>query len=109
MDELALVSRGNVKLLTIPVASRHFNSLRVWYRYVWCLDTLISIPFDCCRYYVQPQWVFDCVNARRLLPLGDYFPGVDLPPHLSPFVDDNTGDYVPPERRRMLEGILQFQ
>ncbi|XP_041456155.1 pescadillo-like [Lytechinus variegatus] len=50
------------------------------------------------RYYIQPQWVFDCVNARRLVPLEDYFPGVSLPPHLSPFVEEKEGSYRPPER-----------
>lgn len=33
----------------------------------------------------------------------DYFPGVELPPHLSPFVEEQEGDYVPPERQAMLE------
>lgn len=55
------------------------------------------------RYYVQPQWVFDCVNYRKLLPVEDYFPGVELPPHLSPFVKEEEGDYIPPERQAMLE------
>ena len=55
------------------------------------------------RYYVQPQWVFDCVNHRKLLPVEDYFPAVELPPHLSPFVQEEEGDYIPPERRAMLE------
>jgi len=53
------------------------------------------------RYYVQPQWVFDCVNAKRLLPVEKYFPGVQLPPHLSPFVEEAAGEYVPPEKMQL--------
>lgn len=47
--------------------------------------------------------MFDCVNYRKILPVEDYFPGVELPPHLSPFVKEEEGDYVPPERQAMLE------
>uniref|UniRef100_A0AAY5KZU3 Pescadillo homolog n=1 Tax=Esox lucius TaxID=8010 RepID=A0AAY5KZU3_ESOLU len=54
------------------------------------------------RYYIQPQWVFDTVNAKMLLPVEDYFIGVTLPPHLSPFVEEKDGDYVPPEKLKLM-------
>lgn len=54
------------------------------------------------RFYIQPQWVFDCVNAKILLPVEDYFMGVTLPPHLSPFVEEREGDYVPPEKLKIM-------
>ena len=56
------------------------------------------------RFYIQPQWVFDCVNARRLLPMEPYFPGKMLPPHVSPFIEESEPNktaarYVPLESR----------
>nr|CAG4650945.1 EOG090X05E6 [Simocephalus serrulatus]SVE94210.1 EOG090X05E6 [Simocephalus serrulatus] len=54
------------------------------------------------RYYIQPQWLFDCINFRRLLPVEDYFIGATLPPHISPFVTERLGDYIPPERQMLL-------
>ncbi|XP_042480753.1 pescadillo homolog [Macadamia integrifolia] len=47
------------------------------------------------REYVQPQWVYDCVNARIILPTDDYLVGRVPPPHLSPFVENEAQGYVP--------------
>lgn len=38
------------------------------------------------RVYIQPQWVFDCVNAGKILDPTLYRIGATLPPHMSPFV-----------------------
>ncbi|CDU23326.1 related to NOP7-component of several different pre-ribosomal particles [Sporisorium scitamineum] len=58
------------------------------------------------RVFVQPQYIVDCANARKLLPAAPYGPGQTLPPHLSPFVDDaevaRRGGYVPEEAREQL-------
>ncbi|XP_051137124.1 pescadillo homolog [Andrographis paniculata] len=47
------------------------------------------------REYVQPQWVYDCVNARIILPTVKYIVGCVCPPHLSPFVDNEAEGHVP--------------
>ncbi|KAK2736244.1 mRNA-binding ribosome synthesis protein nop7 [Myotisia sp. PD_48] len=47
------------------------------------------------RIYVQPQWVWDCINEGKLLRPDLYAPGATLPPHLSPWVKPSTGEYDP--------------
>jgi len=47
------------------------------------------------RIYVQPQWVWDCINQFRLLRPDLYAPGATLPPHLSPWVKSKPGAYDP--------------
>ena len=56
------------------------------------------------REYIQPQWIFDCVNENYLLPCGEYAIGQTLPPHLSPYVDEQEEGYVT-ERRKQIEAI----
>jgi len=55
------------------------------------------------RYYIVPQWVFDSVNSRSLLPVENYFQGAILPPHVSPFATEREGDYVPIEKKQLLD------
>ncbi|KAL8567297.1 hypothetical protein ACOMHN_023340 [Nucella lapillus] len=64
---------------------------------------LMSQHFNRC--YVQPQWVVDSVNAGRRVAVRDYVVGAALPPHLSPFLQEDQGEYVPPEKQRMIRNL----
>ncbi|KAL8685105.1 MAG: hypothetical protein Q9224_005963, partial [Gallowayella concinna] len=47
------------------------------------------------RTYIQPQWIWDCVNQGKLLRPDLYAPGATLPPHLSPWVKPSKNSYDP--------------
>ncbi|KAI4120910.1 MAG: hypothetical protein LQ338_006683 [Usnochroma carphineum] len=47
------------------------------------------------RTYIQPQWVWDCINQGKLLRPDQYAPGATLPPHLSPWVKPTKTAYNP--------------
>ncbi|KAI8955558.1 Pescadillo N-terminus-domain-containing protein [Xylaria longipes] len=47
------------------------------------------------RIYIQPQWVWDSINDEELKRPDEYAPGAQLPPHLSPFVQNTQGAYDP--------------
>jgi pescadillo protein len=47
------------------------------------------------RIYVQPQWVWDCINQGKLIRPDLYAPGASLPPHLSPWAKPTAGTYDP--------------
>jgi pescadillo protein len=53
----------------------------------------VSLPKS--REFVQPQWILDCANFTFLLPISRYAAGSELPPHLSPWVDDEEEGYKP--------------
>lgn len=58
------------------------------------------------RTYIQPQWVWDCINQGKLLRPDIYAPGAELPPHLSPWMKPKKGEYDPnlPLHEQELEG-----
>ncbi|GKT22994.1 Pescadillo like protein, partial [Aduncisulcus paluster] len=59
--------------------------------------------------YIQPQWVFDCFNFGTLLPCPEYFVGESCPPHLSPFVKYEDGDYIPERMKEILKCVREYR
>ncbi|CAD2091208.1 pescadillo homolog, putative [Plasmodium vinckei lentum] len=42
------------------------------------------------RSFIQPQYIFDCLNTNKILSCEDYNINKTLPVHLSPFIDDDN-------------------
>jgi len=57
------------------------------------LSSYDSLPKS--REFVQPQWILDCTNFMFVLPIDKYGVGKPLPPHLSPWVDNDEEGYKP--------------
>jgi pescadillo protein len=57
------------------------------------------ITFEENKEYVQPQWIFDCINNKKLLPVSEYRPGKKLPPHVSPFYEYSEDGEIKPKMK----------
>jgi pescadillo protein len=55
------------------------------------------ITFEENKEYVQPQWILDCINGKKLLPVAEYRPGRKLPPHVSPFYEYSEDGEIKPK------------
>ena len=71
--------------------------------HVFDRPSIQSLPY---RSYIQPQWVYDSINAGILLPTDDYAIDATLPPHLSPFVDYEKEGYMP-KRAEEIKAIVE--
>ncbi|RCK66793.1 Pescadillo [Candida viswanathii] len=84
---------------TDPEAYKQLNLSNITHQIVDRPKILLKVPG---RTYVQPQWVFDCINKQELVNVNDYAIGETLPPHLSPWGD--AGGYDPNKVVEKAEG-----
>ena len=66
-----------------------------------------SMNLHASRSYVQPQWVFDCLNAGKVLAENEYMPGKKLPSHLSPFKPYEDDEDDPASEQEIEENITK--
>lgn len=56
-----------------------------------------QIKMQNCEYkrnVIKPQYIFDCLNKTTIIPPEDYFLNKELPPHTSPFIEDDNFKHV---------------
>lgn len=82
-----------------PEAFKQLNLSNITHQIVDRPKILQKVPG---RTYIQPQWVFDCINKQELVNVNDYAIGETLPPHLSPWGD--AGGYDPSKVIKKAEG-----
>ena len=70
----------------------------------------LNVPNMKTKEYVQPQWVYDSVNFNKLLNVKEYWHNVkELPPHISPFLDEKDTERYIPQREKELREMQQQQ
>ncbi|CRG99953.1 pescadillo homolog, putative [Plasmodium relictum] len=75
-----------------------YESKKITHEIVEAHESIILNEFKYKRNIIQPQYVFDCLNRRKILPCSDYSIDKNLPVHLSPFIeDDNYKNFVKKE------------
>lgn len=99
-----IISDQNIKKVTHFISDRNSKKVITSQTYKDNFRSFTKEDVDNIE-FVQPQWIFDSINSQILLPCSKYSVDVEeLPPHLSPFVNDNEEGYIP-EYRKQIENL----